>query len=89
MIEVYSKPNCIFCDKTKNLLRDHQIPFVEYKLNEDFTREILTEKYSEARSFPVVVIDGFFIGGYTELQIRLNEELKNTQKLLNEGFNHV
>jgi len=85
MIEVYSKENCIYCDRAKSLLRDRQIPFVEYKLDVDFTREILLEKYAEAKSFPVVVVDGFYIGGFSQLQVQLNEEMKNTQKLLNEG----
>jgi glutaredoxin len=84
MIEIYSKDDCVYCDRTRNMLRDRQIPFFEYKLNIDFTREMLLEKFSEARSFPVVVVDGFYIGGFTQLQMQLNEELKNTQKLLNE-----
>jgi glutaredoxin len=85
MIEIYSKENCVFCDKAKNLLRDRQIPFVEHKLDVDFSRDFLLERYAEARSFPVVVVDGFYIGGYENLVIQLNEEIKNTQKLLNEG----
>jgi len=86
MIEIYSKDNCVFCERTKTMLRNRQIPFVEYKLDVDFTREILLEKYCEARSFPVIVVDGFYIGGYDQLQHQLNEEVKNTQKLLNEGL---
>lgn len=85
MIEIYTKENCIYCERAKSLMRDRQIPFVEQKLDVDFTREYLLERYSEARSFPVVVIDGFYIGGYENLVVQLNEEIKNTQKLLNEG----
>ena len=85
MIEIYTKADCPYCTKAKQLLRDRQIPFTEQKLNEDFTREILLEKFPDAKSFPVVVIDGFRIGGYTELNQKLNEETQNTQKLLTEG----
>jgi glutaredoxin len=85
MIEIYSRENCSYCDRAKALMRDRQIPFVEYKLDVDFTREHLLEMYSEAKTFPVIIVDGFFIGGYTELVVQLNEEVKNTQKLLNEG----
>ena len=85
MIEIYSKPNCVFCERAKTVLMQRQIPFVEYKLDIDFTREILLEKFSEARSFPVIVVDGFYIGGYDQLQQKLNEETKDTRKLLNEG----
>ena len=85
MIEIYTKENCTFCTQAKNLLRDRQIPFFEHKLDVDFTKEILLEKFANARTFPVIVIDGFHIGGYSELVVQLNEEVKNTQKLLNEG----
>jgi glutaredoxin len=85
MIEVYSKPNCVFCEKAKLLLRDRQIPFIEHKLDVDFTREHLLEMYADAKSFPVIIVDGFYIGGFDQLKVQLNEEIKNTQKLLNEG----
>lgn len=85
MIEIYSKPDCVFCDRAKSFLRDRQVPFIEHTLDVDFTREHLLEMYAEARSFPVIVIDGFYIGGFENLKAQLNEEIKNTQKLLNEG----
>jgi glutaredoxin 3 len=84
-VEIYTKPDCPYCSRAKSLLRDQQIPFTEQKLDEDFTREILLEKFPEAKSFPVVVIDGFRIGGYTELRHKLMEETQDTRKLLNEG----
>jgi hypothetical protein len=53
-------------------------------LNRDFTREQLLETYPTAKSFPVVVLDGFYIGGYTQLAEKLNEVNNSTQQLLNE-----
>jgi len=85
-IEIYTKPDCPYCTNAKQLLRDRQIPFTEQKLNEDFTREILLERFPDAKTFPVVIIDGYRIGGYTELKKQLNEETISTAKLLNEGF---
>jgi glutaredoxin 3 len=67
------------------LLANRGMGYTELKLNEDFTRENLLEMYPSARSFPVIVVDGFNIGGYTELNKMLNEETQNTKKLLNEG----
>ena len=85
MVELYTKPDCPYCSRAKTLLRDQQISFTEYKLNEDYTREILSDKFPEAKTFPVVVMDGFRIGGYTELRQKLFEETVDTRKLLNEG----
>ena len=60
-IEVYSKDYCSYCTQAKQLLKMHGKDFVEYKLDEDFTREILLSKFPEAKTYPVIVIDGFNI----------------------------
>jgi len=83
-VVVWSKPDCPFCLKSKTALRNANIPFEEKMLDVDFTREQLLEQFPHAKSFPVVVVDGFHIGGYTQLQQKLNEGFNNTQKLLNE-----
>jgi len=84
-IELYSKTNCSHCDQAKQLLRTHGKDYIEYKLDEDFTREILLSKFPEAKTFPVVVVDGFHIGGYQQLLQQLNEETSDTRKVLLEG----
>lgn len=84
-IEIYSKNNCSFCDQAKQLLRMHGKDYVEYKLDEDFTREILLSKFPEAKTFPVIVVDGFNIGGYHQLEQQINEETKDTRKILLEN----
>jgi hypothetical protein len=45
----------------------------------------LVENYPSAKSFPLIIIDGFYIGGYEQLKNKLNESSDTTQKLLNEG----
>jgi len=84
MIEIYSKPNCPYCTKAKQLLRTMDIPFNEYKLDEDFTREIVLEKFPNAKSYPIVVVDGFHIGGYSQLAEKINSETNDNRKLLAE-----
>ena len=84
-VVIYTKKNCSFCTNAKMLLANRGMGYTELKLNEDFTRENLLEMYPSAHSFPVIVVDGFNIGGYTELNKMLNEETQNTKKLLNEG----
>lgn len=81
-IEVYSKNNCSFCEQAKQILRTHGKDYVEYKLDEDFTREILLSKFPEAKTFPVIVVDGFNIGGFEQLKRHLTEETSNSKKIL-------
>ena len=83
-VMIWSKPDCPYCNSAKNVLRNHNIAFEEKMLDRDFTREILLETYPSAKTFPVVVVDGFYIGGYTQLAQRLTEEKSNTSQLLNE-----
>lgn len=88
MIEIYSKPNCPYCSRAKTLLNTRKVNFTEYKLNEDFTREFLVEKYPNAMTFPVVVVDGYHIGGFTQLVeyfVQVESANPDNQKFLTEG----
>lgn len=82
---LYSKDNCSYCTNAKLLLTSKGISFTEMKLGEDFTRETLLEMFPEARTFPVVVIDGFNIGGYVQLKEKLSESTNDPKKFLVEN----
>lgn len=84
-IEIYSKDNCSFCNQAKAILKNRGKDFIEYKLDEDFTREILLSKFPEAKTYPVIVIDGFNIGGFEQLKQHLAEETSDHRKVLLEG----
>lgn len=85
-VVIFSKEGCSYCTKAKMLLSTKGISYKEYKLNEDFTKEFLLETYPEAKTFPVIVVDGFNIGGYSQLEKYLSSQLnENNVKFLNEG----
>jgi glutaredoxin 3 len=81
-IEIYSKNNCSFCDQAKQMLRIHGKDYIEYKLDEDFTREVLLSKFPEAKTFPIIVLDGFNIGGFDQLKKYLTEDSSDNRKVL-------
>ena len=64
---MYSKDNCVYCDKARNLLKTRAIESIEYKLGKDFDRDTILEQFPQARSFPIITVDKQFIGGYNEL----------------------
>ena len=66
-IIIYTKEKCKWCNNAKQLLKDKQLPYAETVIGIDVTREEVVEKYPEAKTVPIVVIDGEWIGGYTEL----------------------
>ena len=71
MIEIWSKPNSVFCDKAEMLCKMKSLEYKKYMLDVDYTREDFVEKFPEARTFPQITMDGNYIGGFTELDAHL------------------
>ena len=74
MIEIWSKPQCPFCDKAENLCKQKNLEYKKYMLDVDFSREELVEKFPSARTFPQITINGELIGGYTEFEAKVRLE---------------
>ena len=64
--EIYSRNNCVFCDKAKMRLAKHN-PKI-YMLNKDYTREEFFQKFPNAKTFPQIIINDKHIGTYNELE---------------------
>ena len=64
--EIYSKTNCVFCDRAKMRLAKHN-PKI-FMLDQDFTREEFFQKFPNARTFPQIIINNKHIGTYNELE---------------------
>jgi len=81
-VVIYSKDNCSYCAYAKNLLEQKKIPYQELKLNLDFSREQILELYPTAKTFPIITVDGFYIGGYSQLAERINSQTSGNEQLL-------
>jgi glutaredoxin 3 len=64
---IYTKENCTWCVAAKEFLKNQRTSYEEIKIGEDITRDELLEKYPEAKTVPIIVIDNEWIGGYMEL----------------------
>ena len=60
---VYSKDNCPYCFKVKQVLELTGSNFVVYNLDEDFTREEFYSEFGQGSTFPQVICDEKKIGG--------------------------
>ena len=60
---VYSKNNCPYCYKVKQVLEMTGTEFESYTLEEDFTREEFYAKFGKRSTFPQVVCDDKKLGG--------------------------
>jgi glutaredoxin len=81
-IEIYGKNGCSACTRAKNILNSVGIEYTSYTLDEDFTRSELLSKFPNAMSFPVVVVNGSFVGSYNEFEQQVLEQRENFGKIL-------
>jgi len=63
---VYSKENCPYCNKVKQVLEMTNSSFVVYTLDEDFSRDEFYSEFGNNTTFPQVSCDGKKIGGCVE-----------------------
>ena len=67
-IIVYSKDNCVWCDRAKNLLDSVEFSFEEIDLTNDNDRKEFYKKVGEGVStVPQIYIDNERIGGFPQL----------------------
>ena len=67
-VEIYSKPQCPYCDMAKRLAEQKGYDLSYKMLDEDFDRDTLMETFPGARTFPQIIVNGNKIGGYTEFK---------------------
>lgn len=71
---VYSKEDCPYCYKVKQVLELTGSNFVVYNLGEDFTREEFYSEFGEGSTFPQVICDDQKLGGCTDTVKFLKEQ---------------
>ena len=71
---VYSKQDCPYCYKVKQVLELTGSNFVVYNLGEDFTKEEFYSEFGEGSTFPQVLCDDQKLGGCTDTVKFLKEK---------------
>ncbi len=66
-VEIYSKSNCVFCDKAKHYFNQNDICYKEYNVELPEIFDQLMNRNPNARTMPQIYIDNELIGGYTDL----------------------
>jgi glutaredoxin len=67
-VVIYSKDNCVFCDKAIALAKFKNLDLTVKKLGVDFEMADMLEKFPTARTFPQILVNDRSIGGYTEFE---------------------
>jgi glutaredoxin len=67
-ITIYSKNNCVFCNKAKHLVKSLGLDYTEKKMEEfDSPQAMLEDIGKQVRTMPQIKIDGKLVGGYNQL----------------------
>jgi len=63
---IYTRDNCEYCRKLKVILDSFTVKYIQFKLDEDFSRDEFYMMFGEGSTFPRVTLDGQMMGGCTE-----------------------
>ena len=76
-VKIFSTGTCPVCDKTKHLLKKWGIPYQEARLDLDPNeRREFSAKTNGARTVPQILIDGEWIGSFSELtELHMDDKL--------------
>ena len=67
-IDIYTKDNCIWCDRAKFLLDSKELAYTEIDLSDDSLRDDFYLKLGDnVKTVPQIFIDSKRVGGYQDL----------------------
>ncbi len=65
---IYTRNNCVWCDRAKNLLKINNLEYEEVDLSDDVLRENFYKKFNNSiKTMPQIFIDDNRIGGFEAL----------------------
>lgn len=60
---IYSKEDCPYCEKIKDVMKMANFEHVVYTLNQNFTKEQFYSEFGNGSTFPQVIMNETKIGG--------------------------
>jgi glutaredoxin 3 len=80
LIDIYTRDNCIWCEKAKEFMKNNDIPFKEFQIGKNVSRSWVMEAFPYQRTVPIIIDGQRSIGGYDDLirEYATNENLGKT-----------
>ena len=66
-VEIYTRRNCAYCQRAKELLRIKGVDFVEYDIINDHLLAAEMRLRSQRQDVPVIFVNDVLLGGCSEL----------------------
>tara|TARA_Y100001938_G_C7896940_1_gene332638 strand:- start:383 stop:610 length:228 start_codon:yes stop_codon:yes gene_type:complete len=73
-VVIYGKEYCPFCVKARQVCEQRGFDYKYYKVGKDFHADWLRKKFTNAKTYPQIVIDNTHVGGYTDMMEFLDGE---------------
>ena len=72
MFKIFTKDNCSWCTKAKEILKENNIEYKEHNIDEDYTRTMVL-KALRLKTVPQIWNDDLHLGGYRQLESWIGE----------------
>lgn len=63
---VYRRPGCMFCKQVEDMLTEDRVSFDSIEIEDKGEQERISQRHG-ALSFPLVMVDERYIGGFTHI----------------------
>lgn len=71
---IYTKDNCPYCVKAKQLLSIKNVAYSEVAIGKNIIREDFMALFPDVRTVPFIIIDNVKVGGYEQLREYLDNQ---------------
>tara|TARA_Y100000004_G_scaffold133288_1_gene150566 strand:- start:321 stop:569 length:249 start_codon:yes stop_codon:yes gene_type:complete len=72
MFKIFTKDNCSWCTKAKEILKENNIEYKEHNIDEDHTSKMVL-KSLRLKTVPQIWNDDLHLGGYRQLESWIGE----------------
>tara|TARA_A100001388_G_scaffold40318_2_gene25736 strand:+ start:3174 stop:3422 length:249 start_codon:yes stop_codon:yes gene_type:complete len=72
MFKIFTKDNCSWCTKAKEILKENNIEYKEHNIDEDYTSKMVL-KALRLKTVPQIWNDDLHLGGYRQLESWIGE----------------
>jgi glutaredoxin 3 len=72
-IEIFSQPNCRYCQMAKSLLESKGIDYTEHNIVDRESLQEFARRLPRVRSLPQTFVNGEHIGNDQDLQVWVND----------------
>ena len=72
MFKIFTKDNCSWCTKAKEILRENNITYKAHNIDEDHTSKMVL-KALRLKTVPQIWNDDLHLGGYRQLESWIGE----------------